>query len=377
MSVLTSGQLNRATLQRQLLLAREQLAPIDAVRRIVALQAQEAAAPYVALWNRVTDLDLGDVDRALSVRAVVKASLMRITLHAVAADDYPTFHAAVTPILRASRLNDRRFKDTGLSTDEADDALPGLLEYLAIPRTREEVIEYLVAGVSDEPRLWWALKTYAPILNSPTGALWTYGLELAYERAPDLDRPSYDDAVATLFRRYLAGYGPARAVDFAQFTLLSMSTINPIIEAIRDDLVVYNDTDGRELFDVADAPDIPDGTELAPVRLLGMWDSVLLAYRDRSRVVTDDIRPHVIRRNGDVLPTVLVDGHVAGTWRIVEDGIEIAAFTTFADHTWDELAIETKSLCATIAARDANLFSRADAWWPKLSANERRTLTPN
>ena len=62
-----------------------------------------------------------------------------------------------------------------------------------------------------------------------------------------------------------------------------------------------------ELFDVPDG-EIPAARTKAPPRLLGMWDNVLLAYADRTRVLPDAYRPHVIRRNGDVLPTVLDDG---------------------------------------------------------------------
>src|SRR3954447_19511846 len=98
---LTTPELNRATLARQLLLAREPLSVVNAVRRVVALQAQSPASPYLALWNRITDFDAADLDAAYADHSVVKASLMRITLHAVVADDYPAFQHAVLPMLRA------------------------------------------------------------------------------------------------------------------------------------------------------------------------------------------------------------------------------------------------------------------------------------
>ena len=86
---LTAGQLSRATLRRQLLLRRESITVVEAVRRVVALQAQAAASPYLALWNRVADFDPADLDAAFVDRPVVKASLIRLTLHAVLAEDYP------------------------------------------------------------------------------------------------------------------------------------------------------------------------------------------------------------------------------------------------------------------------------------------------
>src|SRR4051795_2527839 len=91
---MTALALNRATLARQLLLERVPLPVVDAVRRVVALQAQNPASPYLALWNRITGFKAGDLDAAYADHTVVKASLMRITLHAVAADDYPVFQHA-------------------------------------------------------------------------------------------------------------------------------------------------------------------------------------------------------------------------------------------------------------------------------------------
>ena len=108
---LTARGLNRATLGRQLLLRRRKLDVVEAVHRVVALQAQEPASPYLALWNRVVDFDPRALDRAFTDRTIVKTTLMRTTMHAVTASDYPAFDEAMQRSLRAARLNDRRFTD--------------------------------------------------------------------------------------------------------------------------------------------------------------------------------------------------------------------------------------------------------------------------
>jgi Winged helix DNA-binding domain len=126
---ITARRLNRATLGRQLLLRREPLDVADAVRRVVALQAQSAASPYLALWNRLAGFDPAGLDAAFADQTVVKATLMRITLHAVRAEDYPAFHNAMLSSLRASRLNDRRYTITGLTHADADRLAPQLLEF--------------------------------------------------------------------------------------------------------------------------------------------------------------------------------------------------------------------------------------------------------
>jgi hypothetical protein len=101
---ISARELNRATLGRQFLLPREALGVSDAVRRAVALQAQQPASPYLALWNRLTAFDPADLDAALAGHTLVKATLMRITLHVVHADDHPAMHTALQPTLRGTGL---------------------------------------------------------------------------------------------------------------------------------------------------------------------------------------------------------------------------------------------------------------------------------
>lgn len=375
---LTPRQLNRATLARQLLLRRASLPAVEGVRRVVALQAQEPASPYLALWNRLTGFDPAELDAAFISRTVVKATLMRITLHAVDAGDYPAFHRAMTPTLRASRLYDRRFKQTGLTIADADELLPHVVEFGAKAHTNAEFEALLDAklGVLPKPGAWWALRTFAPFVHAPTGGPWTFGPRPSYVAAAaqlepdDLDR---DEALRRLAFRYLEGFGPASAEDFAQCTLLTRAVARDAFRALRNELVELEGPGGQAMFDVQGAP-LPDEDTPAPARLLGMWDSILLAYADRSRVIPPDYRPLVIRRNGDVLPTLLVDGHVAGVWWPVDGGIEATAFHRLSGEVWDGLEAEAGALVAFLGARDPAVYRRYQRWWDAISGAEVRVL---
>lgn len=288
---LTARRLNRATLARQLLLGREPLDVAEGVRRVVALQAQEAASPYLALWNRLAPFDPAGLDAAFAAHAVIKATLMRITLHAVTAADYPPFHRAMAESLRASRLYDRRFRQTGLSDADADALIPYLLEFTAERRTNAECEALLNERLgTDQPRAWWALRTFAPVVHAVTGA-----------PLPGEDTP-------------------------------------------------------------------------CPPRLMAMWDSVLLAYADRGRVIPPAYRALVIRRNGNVLPTLLVDGHVAGVWRPAGDGIEATAFHELPERAWQGLADEARALVSFLAGREPAVYRRYAHWWKELPAAEVRVL---
>lgn len=371
---LTTRQLNRETLERQLLTRRAPLSVGDAVHRVVALQAQEPASPYIALWNRVEDLDAAELDGSFSRHEVVKATLMRITLHAVHADDYPDFHRAMQGTLRAARLHDRRFRQTGLTPDEADGLIPPLAEFAAEARTKDEIEEMLVGRIdaSAASWAWWALRQVGPFWHAPSDAPWSFGRRPTYLAARARGEDSGLDPVQGLIRRYLEGFGPASAQDFAQFALLRQSTVRPALEAMTD-LARLEGPNGKTLFDVPDRELVDEETP-APPRLMAMWDSTLLAYEDRNRILPEEYRGNVIRRNGDVLPCVLADGYVCGVWRPLEQGIEVSAFRRLTDEIWGSLANEARDLMAFVEGREPNVYSRYGRWWAELPAAEVRVL---
>lgn len=373
---LTARQLNRATLGRQLLLAREPLGVVDAVHRVLGLQAQEAASPYLALWNRLAAFDPADLDAAFAAHAVVKASLLRITLHAVDPGDYPAFHAAMLPALRASRLNDRRFVVTGLSVADADALVEHLVTFAAQSRTKAELEGHLEARLGAPPHrgVWWALRTFAPLVHAPIGGPWSFGRRPSFAAARTAPfAAGREEAIQHLALRYLEAFGPASVLDLAQFTMLARPTVRTALRALAGTLTVSEGPEGTELFDVPGAP-LPAADTPAPPRLLGMWDGVLLAYADRSRIIPPDYRRLVIRQNGDVLPTLLVDGYVAGVWRPVDGGIEATPFHPLSAEAWHGLAAEAGALMAFLADREPGVYGRYAHWWTRLPSAEARVL---
>ncbi|HKG57203.1 MAG TPA: winged helix DNA-binding domain-containing protein [Candidatus Limnocylindrales bacterium] len=365
---LTARQLNRATLARQMLLRRERAGVVEAFRRVAAVQAQEPASPYIALWNRVQGFDATELDRAFAEYAIVKATLMRITLHAVDAADYPAFHEAMQPTLRAARMNDRRFTRTGLTKADADALVPAVLEFASKPRTNAEAEGWLDArlGVTPKPGVWWALRQAGPLVHAPTGGPWSFRPRPSYIAAPRQERSGdITTAQGHLVRRYLEGFGPASVHDIAQFGLVGRSMLRDAVQSLGDTLVRLEGPDGKELLDVPDGT-IPSEDSPASPRLLPMWDSVLLAYADRSRIVPAEYRRVVARSNGDTLPAVLVDGYVAGVWRPADRGIELTAFLALDDDAWADLDAEARALVALLADREPAVYRRYARWWGDL-----------
>ena len=315
MRVLSQREVNRATLARQGLLERTQLDPVDAVERLAGLQAQEPASPYLALWARLDAFDATSLDEAITARRLVKGTLMRATLHLVSVEDYRHFLPAVRPMLQGLRQ-----RSAPPLRDEADlhRLAEAALRFADSPRHGSEVRDHLgeLEPTSPAETSWWRVRRQAAFLHAPTGVAWSYPrrprMVAARAWLPDAVMAEDGDAVAYLARHYLAAFGPATLADMAAWSGQTVARLRPRVEAIPD-LVRFRDERGRTLYDLADAPR-PDVDTPAPVRLLPMWDSVLLAHADRTRIVSDVHRRAVVATNGDVAPTFLVDGQVAGLW---------------------------------------------------------------
>lgn len=376
---LSERTLNRTTLQRQMLLQRESLPVPEAVRRLVALQAQHVASPYVALWNRLEGFDPAEMDAAFVAQDLVRATLLRLTLHVVHGDDYGLFREAMESRIRDGWIGEERFRQLDLATGDGTATLiSDLLAFTTEPRTGAEVEAWLESRLGENPdsQLVQTARGYAPLLHAPVEKPWLFGPRASWQAPRSVaslgDPVAEQQAIATLIRRFLAGFGPATVPDIAAFTILKRGTIKEVL-ATMDDLVQLEGP-GRPPYHDLPGMALADEDQPAPPRLMAMWDSVLLANHDRSRILPEEYRKTVIRTNGDVLPSVLVDGYVAGVWRTVDDGVEILPLQPFTAATWEALEVEAQSLARMLAERDPAVYRRSDHWWKHLPAEGRRVI---
>lgn len=321
--VLSQRQLNRATLARQLLLERADLGIVEAVERIGGLQAQEPASPSIGLWTRLAGFAPADLDAALAARTVVKGTLMRTTVQLVSARDF----GDLWPALRSEGDTSRRTDRDRQPDPVRFAALQVRVEaFTARPRSLTELRDYVgsIDGMAPDELVWW-LRRRTPFVHAPAAVPWSFGRrpQIVHADAWLADKawPSRSEAVEHLIRRYLAAFGPASMADIARWSGLPVARLRPSLAAIEaaGDLRRYADQAGRRLTDVVDAP-LPDEDVPAPPRLLPMWDNIVLAFADRTRLISDGDRRVVVARNGDTLPTFTVDGVVAGLWWAEPDG---------------------------------------------------------
>jgi hypothetical protein len=314
-ATLTDCQLGRATLARQLLLERADISVLEAVGRLGGLQAQEPKPPFLGLWSRLAGFDEADLRQALDDRTVVRATMMRGTLHLCRAADYVACRASLQPMLTRAMTSALRDRSEGL---EPDAVLPVARELLTEqPRTFDELRTLLQAAFPDvnHRALGYAVRMLLPLVMVPTEDRWGFPRVADFTLAEGWvgcslsSVPEPDELVL----RYLAAFGPATAAD-AQ-TWSGLQGIKAVLERLRPRLVTFADEAGRELFDLPDAPR-PDADVATPVRFLPEFDSLMLAHADRTRVIADEHRPAVITKNLRVKATFLVDGRVAGTWEV-------------------------------------------------------------
>jgi Winged helix DNA-binding domain len=312
--VLTLRELNRALLARQLLLERRKLGVQQAVEKLCAIQAQWPQSPYIALWTRLTGFRKEHLTRALEQHKVVKSTLFRITLHITSARDYPHYAAAV--------LVAAREKTPGITAQQLA-RLARRVHGAAMKTTLTH--EQLEAMGADEIGSRWRMRVMAPLLHMPPGGTWShYGrVQLrAMEAVLGAELPSREDGAERLVQRYLRAFGPATQQDLLRFGGLRVGDVRAGLERV--ELRTFRDERGRILLDLPGSP-LPDGDTPAPMRFLPKWDSSLLAYAppERTRILPEKFRTKVIAKNGDVAPTVLVDGFVAATWSVAKGRLTI------------------------------------------------------
>jgi hypothetical protein len=342
--VLSTRQLNRALLARQLLLERTETSIVRALERVAGLQAQYAPSAYVALWSRIRGFDRDALTKALEDRRAVQATLMRATIHLVSARDFPLFSVAV----RRGRQDWWVRAQRGLLDGVDPDALAaGVRRHLADgPRRQAELDQLLQADGFPRAAVAGA-GIFVDLVRVPPSGTWErrradlYGLA---ETWVGRSAATESEGLEHLVRRYLSGFGPASLSDIATWAGLSVATLRPVLDRLG--LRRFRDEKGGELLDVRGAP-LPDADIPVPVRFLPTWDATLLAHVRRTQLLPERYRPLIFHTKiPQSVPTFLVDGSVAGTWRYQDGHVRLEPFERLPRTVMRELETEAEGLAA-------------------------------
>ncbi len=317
MTTLSRRALNRATLERQLLLRRAKLSAFDAVAHLAGLQAQAPFPPYYALWARLHGFQPADLAELLESRRVVRIALMRGTVHLVTAADALAWRPAVQV------LYDRDLKQNTLHAQ----ALTGLDHDVVAAAARELLLDAPLSSTAlgaELARRWPDVPTASlthlargrlPLVQVPPRAIWGKAGQTTYACLDEwVGAPLPPPSPAALIARYLRAFGPATVADVQ--TWAGITRLGEV--AAEMDLRRYRDPDGRELLDLPELS-VPDEDVPASPRLLGPFDQTILSYADRTRVISDEHRKRVITQNGLVKGTLMTGGYVRGFWELRKD----------------------------------------------------------
>jgi hypothetical protein len=315
--MLSDRALNRALLARQMLLERvREVSACDAIRRLVALQAQLARPPFVALWTRLADFSREQLAAPVHERKLVRATMMRGTIHLLAADDYSEWRGVIHPCLEGGL---RSILREWVPTADLEALEKEAREFFGSkPATFDAYRDHVKAlrPGTNERAPAYAMRMRIPLVQVPTDATWCWPAAAEFALADDwLGRsvPVETKSARSFVLRYLAAFGPASVADAQGWS--GLGGLRVIFEELRPRLLTFRDERNRELFDLPDAPR-PGDDVAAPVRFLPEFDNAVLGHDDRSRIVAEAYRPRLVTKNLLVPATFLVDGFVAGTWSV-------------------------------------------------------------
>ena len=337
--VLTARELNRALLARQLLLERARTPIARTLERMGGLQAQYAPSMYIGLWSRMEGFERDDLTRALERRSVVQATLMRATIHLVSRADYWPFEIGVK---RARADWTRRVATYGAPPAKLRAAASKLRRALDGGSLQRKEIEELLGkemarGVGME----------LDLVRVPPAGTWERRRADLYAAAEDWLGPppgglTEEAGIELLVRRYLGAFGPSTRVEVADWAGLPVALVEPPLERIATRR--FRAEDGAELVDLPRAR-LPDPDTPAPVRFLPTWDAALLAHARRSGILPEEHRSRIFNtKMPQSIGTFLVDGSVAGTWKLDGGRIRTEPFEKLDRGTLRELDAEAERL---------------------------------
>ncbi len=332
--VTTASEVGLLRLAAQLLAGPRAATPVEAVRRLTAVQGQDYPGALTSVALRTAARSRADVLAALDRGEIVRSWPMRGTLHLTAAEDLPWLLDLLGE--RALAGVAKRRAALGLTDADvarADEAVVAALSGgHRLSRTALlaaiEAAGVPVTGQRGYHLLWHAAQTGRSCLG-PT-ADGEQQFVLLSEWVPEPRRLEREEALGELAGRFFAGHGPATVHDLARWSGLPVRDARAGVAGARAQLESTTVDGAEHLLDPATPERLAACREEARgTLLLPGFDEFVLGYGDRSAVLEPEFATRIVPgNNGMFLSTVVVDGRIVGTWRYEGRGARRAAVGT-------------------------------------------------
>ncbi len=316
---------------------------LDVVERVGALQAQVMSAAELQLWARVDGLKPSDVQDALwKKRSLVKAWVLRGTLHLVTAEDYPIYVAALSSFLLKFYRRGSWLKYHQVTLDEIQAVERAIDETLADKEMTRRQLAETVATRTGNPHLQTLLESGWGALLKPAAAQGlicfgaSEGQNVTFYHPKhwigEWDAVETETAYRALARRYLTAYGPASAEDFGHWLGMQPADAKKAFKLLGDEIEPV-EVEGWKAWALSETLATLERSERVPsVRLLPYFDPYVLSASKHSDYILDAAhKAKVYRAQGWISPVVLVNGRIEGVWEhSIKRGKVTVTITPFA-----------------------------------------------
>jgi hypothetical protein len=356
--VLSSRELNRTLLKRQLLLRRVKRPAAEVIEHVVGMQAQEPKDPYVALWTRLQGFCPEELEGLIEGRRAVRMTLMRGTIHLVTQRDCfalrPPMQAVTERVHWTASPFGRR-----LGGADPEEVVAAGREFLEeAPRTPAQIRQMLADRWPDRDAEAMAhtIAYLLPVVQIPPRGLWSRSGRATLTTVEAwLGRPLDGDPAPDLaVLRYLGAFGPASVKDVAAWS--GFTRVREVVERLRRNLRTFRDENGVELFDLPDAPLAAPDTP-APVRFLPEYDNLFLAHADRSRIVDQKDRPRLGFGDERFFKLALVGGFLRAAWRVVDGDVLVKPTRKLSKRHASAVEAEGRRLARLLGGREVRILA--------------------
>ncbi|MFP5116381.1 winged helix DNA-binding domain-containing protein [Bacillaceae bacterium C204] len=355
--VLSTRALNRALLARQMLLTRVNLPVLDAIERLVGIQAQDPNAPYFGLWTRLEEFRPDDLSNLIQNKKVMRLALMRSTIHLVSSKDGMSLRPLIQSVQETVLKNSFGKHLNGLDTQAVAEAGRALVE--TKPLTFSELGKLLGKQWPnvESAALAAVVRTLVPLVQMPPRGIWGKSGQAIHTSAEAwIGRLPFSKLTTEdIILRYLSAFGPATIQDIQVWS--GLTRLKEKIRQLLPQLIIFHNDQGNELLDIPSAPR-PDQNVPSPPRFLGGFDNILLSYADRKRIIDESYRNIVFTKNGIIRPTILIDGFVSGLWKVQKEKgtvkLIIELFNKLPDEEHNALTEEGTRLLDFIAGQESS-----------------------